>query len=123
MNKLTAITTDDPTEEPVENTTDNDSSTNTDPSMTTNDTTMTTPQEPIYISQSSIYVWMSLSILFFITTAASLAGIYYFIRLYRKVTPIRPITSNNVKTMTNLPRLVMTNNVNGNHVIVGMDKY
>lgn len=115
-NELLVLPPEDPTE--TDSTTDSDITENTEPSTTTSFITTTSP---INLSQSSTYIWMSLSILFFLTSVVTLAGIYYFIWLYRKAVSMLPIISDNVKTVENLPRLKVKNSETGDMVIVGME--
>lgn len=114
--------TDDPTDETDNGNTIDNSSENADTSTTVSDNTTATPATNF---QKQSTVWMSLSILFFATTIITLAGIYYFIWLYRRKTCTQSMTTSvYVEPIKHLPRLQVVNSVNndGDHVIVGMDK-
>lgn len=133
------VTTEEPTDEPTDETTDEpqqpteptDEQTNeitdfptdeTDGFETTETFTITTTTPAAETESKAVYLWMSLTILFIVTTLTTLAGIYYFIWLYRR---LQYVTAANVVGMTStLPRLQVKNSVNdGDHVIVGIDKF
>lgn len=119
----TEESTDEPTDETTNDNTTNNSSDNTDPSTLTSEiTTATNPVVPLQ-NQSINHVWMGLSILFLVTTIFMLAGICYFIRLYRRLIFTQSMPPVDVRTINYLPRLQVVNSVNdGDHVIVGIDK-
>lgn len=109
--------TEDPTEDPTEDTAETPSDDPTgDPGNN-----VTTP--PYTFRSSPNFVWVVLSVLFLVTTVLTIVAMIYFIWLYRNVMSVRSkIISVNDKPATNLPRLIIMNNANGDQVIVGVEK-